>query len=147
MGVEPMWAPSPEWVERANLDPLPAVVARPSRARSAPTTSCGAGRWTTWTGSGPRWSSSRSAGRHPAPPWLSAGCRGPLVPEATLNHAELSLRRHHPALLFGSEAGELGTIGYAELGRRVAAAAEGLRRRGVAKGTWSSPTCPTCPRP
>ena len=57
-------------------------------------------------------------------------------PEATLNHAELSLRRHddHPALLFGNEAGELGTIGYAELGRRVAAAAEGLRRLGVAKG-------------
>ncbi|HET9556334.1 MAG TPA: acetoacetate--CoA ligase, partial [Actinomycetota bacterium] len=55
---------------------------------------------------------------------------------ATLNHAELSLRRHddHPALLFGNEAGELGTIGYAELGRRVAAVAAGLRRLGVKKG-------------
>ncbi|HEX4908634.1 MAG TPA: acetoacetate--CoA ligase, partial [Actinomycetes bacterium] len=57
-------------------------------------------------------------------------------PGATLNHAELSLRRHddHPALLFGNEAGKLGTIGYAELGRRVAAVAAGLRRLGVEKG-------------
>ena len=68
-------------------------------------------------------------------------------PEATLNHAELSLRRHddHPALLFGSEAGELGTIGYAELGRRVAAAAEAAPARGPR--ATGSPTCPTCPRP
>src|SRR5919206_4279213 len=57
-------------------------------------------------------------------------------PGTTLNLAELALRRHddHQALLFGDEAGELGTIGYAELGRRVAAAAAGLRRLGVAKG-------------
>jgi acetoacetyl-CoA synthetase len=57
-------------------------------------------------------------------------------PGATLNHAELSLRRRddHPALLYGNETGELGTISYAELGRRVAAAAAGLRRLGVAKG-------------
>ncbi|HJW35854.1 MAG TPA: acetoacetate--CoA ligase, partial [Actinomycetes bacterium] len=50
--------------------------------------------------------------------------------------AELSLRRHddHPALLFGNEAGELGTISYAELGRRVAAVTAGLRRLGVEKG-------------
>src|ERR687895_1765062 len=63
----------------------------------------------------------------PATPWF---------PEANLNHAELSLRRRddHPALVFGNEAGALGTISYAELGRRVAAAAAGLRRLGVAKG-------------
>src|SRR5919206_131657 len=57
-------------------------------------------------------------------------------PGTTLNLAELALRRHddHQALLFGNEAGELGTIGYAELGRRVAAVAASLRRLGVAKG-------------
>jgi acetoacetyl-CoA synthetase len=57
-------------------------------------------------------------------------------PDARLNHAELSLRRRddHPALLFANEAGELGTVSYAELAGQVAAAAAGLRRLGVAKG-------------
>jgi acetoacetyl-CoA synthetase len=57
-------------------------------------------------------------------------------PGVRLNHAELSLRRRddHPALLFANEAGERGTVSYAELARRVAAAAAGLRRLGVAKG-------------
>jgi acetoacetyl-CoA synthetase len=57
-------------------------------------------------------------------------------PGVRLNHAELSLRRRddHPALLFANEAGERGTVSYAELAGRVAAAAAGLRRLGVAKG-------------
>jgi acetoacetyl-CoA synthetase len=68
-------------------------------------------------------------------------------PDARLNHAELSLRRrdHHPALLFANEAGELGTIGYAELARRVAAAAAGLRRLGVGKGDRVAAYLPNVP--
>jgi acetoacetyl-CoA synthetase len=68
-------------------------------------------------------------------------------PGARLNHAALSLRRRddHPALLFADEAGELGTVGYAELAARVAAAAAGLRRLGVAKGDRVAAWLPNVP--
>src|SRR5918999_4420472 len=74
----------------------------------------------------------------PATPWF---------PEANLNHAERSLRRRddHPALVFGNEAGALGEVSYAELGRRVAAVAAGLRRLGVAKGDRVAGYLPNVP--
>ena len=138
MGVEPLWAPSPERVERANLTRYLGWL----RDRRG----LGLGsydelwRWSVddldgfWTSiweffevGRPTPSPALAERRMPGARWF---------PGATLNHAELSLRRHddHPALLYGNEAGELGTIGYAELGRRVAAAAAGLRRLGVGKG-------------
>jgi acetoacetyl-CoA synthetase len=138
MGVKPMWAPSPERVERANLTRY----LRWLRDRRG--LSFGSydelWRWSVddldgfWSSiweffevGGPAPSPALGERRMPGARWF---------PGATLNHAELSLRRHddHPALLFGNEAGELGTIGYAELGRRVAAVAAGLRRLGVEKG-------------
>ncbi len=138
MGVKPMWAPSPERVERANLTRY----LRWLRDRRG--LSFGSydelWRWSVddldgfWSSiweffevGGPAPSPALAERRMPGARWF---------PGATVNHAELSLRRHddHPALLFGNEAGELGTIGYAELGRRVAAVAAGLRRLGVEKG-------------
>ena len=138
MGVKPMWTPSPERVERANLTRY----LRWLRDRRG--LSFGSydelWRWSVddldgfWSSiweffevGGPAPSPALAERRMPGARWF---------PGATLNHAELSLRRHddHPALLFGNEAGELGTIGYAELGRRVAAVAAGLRRLGVEKG-------------
>ncbi len=138
MGVEPMWAPSPERVERANLTRY----LRWLRDRRG--LSFGSydelWRWSVddldgfWSSI---WEFFEVGGPVPSPVLAERRMPGARwFPGATLNHAELSLRRHddHPALLFGNEAGELGTIGYAELGRRVAAAAAGLRRLGVEKG-------------
>jgi acetoacetyl-CoA synthetase len=138
VGVEPMWAPSPERVERANL----ARYLRWLRDRQG--LSFGSydelWRWSVddldgfWSSI---WEFFEVGGPVPSPALAERRMPGARwFPGATLNHAELSLRRHddHPALLYGNEAGELGTIGYAELGRRVAAAAAGLRRLGVEKG-------------
>jgi acetoacetyl-CoA synthetase len=57
-------------------------------------------------------------------------------PGARLNYAELALRRRddHPAVIGGSEDGQVRTMSYAELARSVAAAAAGLRRLGVEQG-------------
>jgi acetoacetyl-CoA synthetase len=57
-------------------------------------------------------------------------------PGVRLNHAELALRRRdgRPAIVAGSEDGSLRTITRQELAEMVAAAAEGLRRLGVASG-------------
>jgi acetoacetyl-CoA synthetase len=138
MGVKPMWAPSPERVERANLTRY----LRWLRDRRG--LSFGSydelWRWSVddldgfWSSI---WEFFEVGGPAPSPALGERQMPGARwFPGATLNHAELSLRRHddHPALLFGNEAGELGTIGYAELGRRVAAVAAGLRRLGVEKG-------------
>ncbi|HJW36588.1 MAG TPA: AMP-binding protein, partial [Actinomycetes bacterium] len=138
MGVKPMWTPSPERVERANLTRY----LRWLRDRRG--LSFGSydelWRWSVddldgfWSS---MWEFFEVGGPVPGPALAERRMPGARwFPGATLNHAELSLRRHddHPALLFGNEAGELGTIGYAELGRRVAAAAAGLRRLGVEKG-------------
>jgi acetoacetyl-CoA synthetase len=133
-----MWTPSPERVERANITRYLHWLRDRRGLRFASYDELW--RWSVddldgfWTSI---WEFFEVGG--PAPPPALAERRMPgarWFPEATLNHAELSLRRHddHPALLFGNEAGELGTISYAELGRRVAAAAAGLRRLGVAKG-------------
>ncbi|HEY6591973.1 MAG TPA: AMP-binding protein, partial [Actinomycetota bacterium] len=138
MGVEPMWAPSPERVERANMTRYLQWLGDRRGLRFASYDELW--RWSVedldgfWTSvweffevGGPTPSPALAERRMPGARWF---------PGATLNLAELSLRRHddHPALLAGNEAGELETIGHAELGRRVAAAAAGLRRLGVAKG-------------
>jgi acetoacetyl-CoA synthetase len=138
VGVEPMWTPSPERVERANITRYLHWLRDRRGLRFASYDELW--RWSVddldgfWTSiweffevGGPAPSPALAERRMPGASWF---------PEATLNHAELSLRRHdeHPALLFGNEAGELGTLSYAELGRRVAAAAAGLRGLGVAKG-------------
>ena len=144
MGVEPMWAPSPERVERANLTRYLRWLRDRRGLRFASYDELW--RWSVEDLDG-FWSSvweffavgGPEATPSPAPVPALAERRMPgarWFPGATLNHAELSLRRRddHPALLYGNETGELGTISYAELGRRVAAAAAGLRRLGVAKG-------------
>jgi len=138
VGVEPMWAPSPERVERANMTRYLQWLGDRRGLRFASYDELW--RWSVedldgfWTSvweffevGGPTPSPALAERRMPGARWF---------PGATLNLAELSLRRHddHPALLAGNEAGELETIGHAELGRRVAAAAAGLRRLGVAKG-------------
>jgi acetoacetyl-CoA synthetase len=138
VGVEPMWTPSPERVERANITRYLHWLRDRRGLRFASYDELW--RWSVddldgfWTSI---WEFFEVGGPAPAPALAERRMPGAhWFPEATLNHAELSLRRHddHPALLFGNEAGELGTISYAELGRRVAAAAAGLRRLGVAKG-------------
>jgi len=133
-----MWAPSPERVERANLTRYLDWLRDRRGLRFGSYEELW--RWSVddldgfWTSiwevfevGGPAPSPALAERRMPGARWF---------PGATLNHAELSLRRHddHPALLYGNESGELGTMGYAELGRRVAAAAAGLRRLGVGKG-------------
>jgi acetoacetyl-CoA synthetase len=133
-----MWAPSPERVERANITRYLRWL-RDRRGLSFASYD-ELWRWSVddldgfWTSV---WEFFEVGGPLPGPALAERRMPGASwFPGATLNHAELSLRRHddHPALLFGDEAGELGTISYAELGRRVAAAAAGLRRLGVAKG-------------
>jgi acetoacetyl-CoA synthetase len=133
-----MWAPSPERVERAHLTRYLGWL-RDRRGLSFGSYD-ELWRWSVddldgfWTSI---WELFEVGGPAPGPALAGREMPGARwFPEATLNHAELSLRRHdeHPALLYGNEAGELGTISYAELGRRVAAAAAGLRRLGVAKG-------------
>ena len=138
MGVEPMWAPSPERVERANITRYLHWLRDRRGLRIASYDELWrwsvddldgfwASIWEFFEVGGPAPSPALAERRMPGARWF---------PGATLNHAELSLRRRddHPALLFGNEAGELGALSYVELGRRVAAAAAGLRGLGVAKG-------------
>jgi len=76
-------------------------------------------------------------GRAPSPALAERRMPGARwFPGAELSYAEHALRRRddHPALVFGSEDGTLGTVTYAELHRQVAAAAAGLRRLGVGRG-------------
>jgi len=137
-GLAPLWTPSAERVERSNMTGFLRWLAEHRGLRLAGYDQ--AWRWSVddldgfWSAvweffevGGPAPSPALAERRMPGARWF---------PGARLNHAELSLRRRdrHPALLFANEAGELGTVTYAELRRRVAAAAAGLRRRGVAKG-------------
>jgi acetoacetyl-CoA synthetase len=138
VSVEPMWTPSPERIEHSNMTRYLRWLRerRGLRFESydelwrwsvTDLDAFWASIWEFFEVGGPAPSPALAERRMPGARWF---------PGATLNHAELSLRRQddHPALLFGNEAGELGTIGFAELGRRVAAAAAGLRRLGVTKG-------------
>jgi acetoacetyl-CoA synthetase len=138
VGVEPMWAPSPERVERANMTRYLQWLGDRRGLRFASYDELW--RWSVedldgfWTSV---WEFFEVGGPTPSPVLAERRMPGARwFPGATLNLAELSLRHHddHPALLAGNETGELETIGHAELGRRVAAAAAGLRRLGVAKG-------------
>jgi acetoacetyl-CoA synthetase len=140
VGVEPMWAPSPERIERANMTRYLRWLRDRRGLRFA--TYDEVWRWSVddldgfWSS---MWEFFEVGGPGTAPAPALAERRMPgarWFPGASLNLAELSLRRRddHPALLHGNETGELGTISHAELGRRVAAAAAGLRRLGVAKG-------------
>jgi acetoacetyl-CoA synthetase len=134
----PLWTPSAERVERSTMTRFLRWLAEHRGLRLAGYDQ--AWRWSVddldgfWSAV---WEFFEVGG--PAPSPVLAGRRMPgarWFPDARLNHAELSLRRRdrHPALLFANEAGELGTVTYAELRRRVAAAAAGLRRLGVARG-------------
>jgi acetoacetyl-CoA synthetase len=149
VAVESIWEPSPERVERANITRYLHWLRERRGLRFASYDELW--RWSVddldgfWTSiweffevGGPAPSPALAERRMPGARWF---------PGATLNHAELSLRRHddHPALLFGNEAGDLGTISYAELGRRVAAAAAGLRELGVAKGDRVAAYLPNVP--
>ena len=106
MGVKPMWAPSPERVERANLTRY----LRWLRDRRG--LSFGSydelWRWSVddldgfWSSI---WEFFEVGGPVPSPALAERRMPGARwFPGATLNHAELSLRRHddHPALLFGN---------------------------------------------
>jgi acetoacetyl-CoA synthetase len=136
--VEPMWTPSPERVERSNMTRYMQWLRDHRGLRFASYDELWrwsvedldgfwASLWEFFAVGGPTPGPALAERRMPGARWF---------PGTTLNHAELSLRRHddHPALLFGNEGGELGALSYAELGRRVAAVAAGLRRLGVARG-------------
>ena len=138
MTVEPMWTPSPERVERSNMTRYMQWLRDHRGLRFASYDELWrwsvedldgfwASLWEFFAVGGPTPGPALAERRMPGARWF---------PGTTLNHAELSLRRHddHPALLFGNEGGELGALSYAELGRRVAAVAAGLRRLGVARG-------------
>ena len=149
MTVEPMWTPSPERVERSNMTRY----LRWLRDRRGlhfgsydelwrwsvdDLDAFWASIWDFFEVGGPAPSPAVAERRMPGASWF---------PGAALNHAELSLRRQddHPALLFGNETGELGTVSYAELGRRVAAMTAGLRRLGVGKGDRVAAYLPNVP--
>ena len=149
MTVEPMWTPSPERVERSNMTRY----LRWLRERRGlhfgsyddlwrwsvdDLDAFWASIWDFFEVGGPAPSPAVAERRMPGASWF---------PGAALNHAELSLRRQddHPALLFGNETGALGTVSYAELGRRVAAMTVGLRRLGVGKGDRVAAYLPNVP--
>jgi acetoacetyl-CoA synthetase len=147
--VEPMWTPSPERVERSNMTRYLRWL-REQRGLHLGSydelwrwsvddlDAFWASIWDFFEVGGPAPSPAVAERRMPGASWF---------PGAALNHAELSLRRQddHPALLFGNETGELGTVSYAELGRRVAAMTVGLRRLGVGKGDRVAAYLPNVP--
>jgi acetoacetyl-CoA synthetase len=152
VGVEPMWTPSPERVERANVTRYLRWLRDRRGLRFASYDELW--RWSVedldgfWTSLWEFFEVGGPEATTPAPALAERRMPGARwFPGATLNHAELSLRRRddHPALLYGNETGKLGTISYAELGRRVAAAAAGLRRLGVAKGDRVAAYLPNVP--
>jgi acetoacetyl-CoA synthetase len=147
--VEPMWAPSPHRVERSNLTRYLGWLRERRELRLGSYDELW--RWSVrdldgfWASI---WEFFEVGGPAPGPVLAERRMPGSRwFPEATLNHAGLSLRRHddHPALVFGNEAGEVGEVSYAELGRRVAAAAAGLRRLGVGKGDRVAAYLPNVP--
>jgi acetoacetyl-CoA synthetase len=149
VNVEPLWRPSAQRVERANMTRYLRWLAE--RRGQGLGSYEDAWRWSVddldgfWSSI---WEWFEVGGPAPRPALAERRMPGARwFPGARLNHAELSLRRRddHPALLFANEAGELGTVGYAELARRVAAAAAGLRRLGVAKGDRVAAWLPNVP--
>ncbi|HZA81144.1 MAG TPA: acetoacetate--CoA ligase [Actinomycetes bacterium] len=144
-----MWAPSPQRVERSNLTRYLGWLRERRELRLGSYDELW--RWSVrdldgfWASI---WEFFEVGGPAPGPVLAERRMPGARwFPEATLNHAELSLRRRddHPALVFGNEAGALGEVSYAELGRRVAAVAAGLRRLGVTKGDRVAGYLPNVP--
>jgi acetoacetyl-CoA synthetase len=144
-----MWTPSPERVERSNMTRYLRWLREQRglhfgsyddlwRWSVDDLDAFWASIWDFFEVGGPAPSPAVAERRMPGASWF---------PGAALNHAELSLRRQddHPALLFGNETGELGTVSYAELGRRVAAMTVGLRRLGVGKGDRVAAYLPNVP--
>jgi acetoacetyl-CoA synthetase len=149
MTTQPLWTPSAERVERANMTRYLRWLAE--RRGQAFASYDQAWRWSVddldgfWSSI---WEWFGVGGPPPRPALAERAMPGARwFPGARLNHAELSLRRRddHPALLYANEAGEVGTVGYAELARRVAAAAAGLRRLGVGKGDRVAAWLPNVP--
>jgi acetoacetyl-CoA synthetase len=147
--VEPMWTPSPERVERSNMTRYLRWLRERRGLRFGSydelwrwsvddLDAFWASIWDFFEVGGPAPSPAVAERRMPGASWF---------PGAALNHAALSLRRQdeHPALLFGNETGELGTVSYAELGRRVAAMTVGLHRLGVGKGDRVAAYLPNVP--
>jgi acetoacetyl-CoA synthetase len=149
VGVEPMWAPSPERVERANITRYLHWLRDRRGLRFASYDELWrwsvddldgfwASIWEFFEVGGPAPSPALAERRMPGARWF---------PEATLNHAELSLRRRddHPALLFGNEAGwaPSATPSWAGAWRRPQ---PGCAGSGSPRATGWWPTCPTCPR-
>jgi acetoacetyl-CoA synthetase len=147
--IEPLWRPSAERVERANMTRYLRWLAEHRGLELGSYEE--AWRWSVddldgfWSSIWEWFEVGAPASRPALAERRMPGARW--FPGARLNHAELSLRRRddHPALLFANEAGEAGTVGYAELARRVAAAAAGLRRLGVAKGDRVAAWLPNVP--
>ncbi|HEY2956843.1 MAG TPA: acetoacetate--CoA ligase [Actinomycetota bacterium] len=144
-----MWRPSPERAERANMTRYLRWLAERRGLELGSYEA--AWRWSVddldgfWSSI---WECFEVGGPAPRPALAERRMPGARwFPGARINHAELSLRRRddHPALLFANEAGELGTVGYAELAARVAAAAAGLRRLGVVKGDRVAAWLPNVP--
>jgi acetoacetyl-CoA synthetase len=147
--TEPLWMPSAERVERATMTRYLRWLAERRGLELGSYDQ--AWRWSTddldgfWSSI---WEFFEVGGPAPRPALAERAMPGARwFPGARLNHAELSLRRRddHPALLHANEAGELGTVSYAELAGRVAAAAAGLRRLGVAKGDRVAAYLPNVP--
>jgi acetoacetyl-CoA synthetase len=147
--IEPLWRPSAERVERANMTRYLRWLAEHRGLELGSYEE--AWRWSVddldgfWSSIWEWFEVGAPASRPALAERRMPGARW--FPGARLNHAELSLRRRddHPALLFANDAGEAGTVGYAELARRVAAAAAGLRRLGVAKGDRVAAWLPNVP--
>jgi acetoacetyl-CoA synthetase len=147
--TQPLWRPSAERVERANMTRYLRWLAEHRGLELGSYRE--AWRWSVddldgfWSSI---WEWFQVGGPAPRPALAERRMPGARwFPSARLNHAELSLHRRddHPALLFANEAGELGTVGYAELATRVAATAAGLRRLGVAKGDRVAAWLPNVP--
>jgi acetoacetyl-CoA synthetase len=149
-GPEPLWTPSAQRVERSNLTGYRRWLAATRGLDFADYDDMW--RWSVsdldafWRSI---WEFFRvKEGPAPAPAMAGRAMPGTRwFPGARLNYAELALRRRdeHPAVLAGSEDGELRTVSYAELARSVAAAAAGLRRLGVRRGDRVAAYLPNVP--
>jgi acetoacetyl-CoA synthetase len=147
---EPLWTPSPARVERSNLTSYRRWLAA---TRGLDFSDYHAmWRWSV-TDLEAFWRSiweffQVEEGPAPAPAIVGRDMPGTRwFPHAQLNYAELALRRRdgHPAVLAGSEDGQVRTVSYAELARSVAAAAAGLKRLGVRRGDRVAAYLPNIP--
>jgi acetoacetyl-CoA synthetase len=135
---EPLWTPSPARVERSNLTRYRRWLASSRGLDFGDDDYQALWRWSVenldafWRSV---WEFFQvREGPAPAPAIADRHMPGARwFPGARLNYAELALRRRddHPAIIAGSEDGQVRTMSYTELARSVAAATAGLRRLGV----------------